>query len=250
VCNVPHAATLIPQQLAKDFVVSDQELAREVRYMADNYTDTLYEELLTVSSSIRSIISRVVVDIERFENEADEPMSSVGMSAFYTRTSSGGPLRNITQESKGTLEEIYRQYHAAFTDLVQVTLEKHQSAIVVDCHSFPSVPRSYEPDQQPDRPDICIGTDDYHTPQALADILKTNFEVLGYLVGIGAPFGGSIVPPSFYKKDRRVSSVMIEVNRKLYMDEKTFQQSDNFSRVGKNISRCVIQSLNQFVKLP
>lgn len=248
VCNVPHSGTDIPKELAVDFVLSDEDLRDEVDCMADNYTDILYSELLQVSSFIKSKVSRIVVDIERFENEADEPMSKVGMSAFYTRTSKGGVLREITTERKEVLKKIYDEYHETFTQLIDSSLVRYNTAIIVDCHSFPSIPREYEPDHETDRPDICIGADEYHTPKELMDILKSNFEKQGLSVKINSPFAGTVVPMKYYKKDTRVISVMIEINRKLYMNEKTFQKLKSFSDVGKALSRSIIISLNQFVK--
>lgn len=247
ICNVPHSGTVIPEEFRSDFVLTQQDLDKEVLYMADNFTNYLYGELLYVSSYIISKISRVVLDIERFQNEEDEPMSKVGMSALYTRTSSGEVLRNISDENKITLEKIYKEYHDSFTKLVNDSLVKNDKAIIVDCHSFPSVPRVYEPEQGLHRPDICIGVDEYHTPKELVDILQSNFEKHGYRVEINTPFAGSIVPMDYYKKDDRVVSVMIEVNRKLYMNEKTIEKVENFSDISKDISRCVITSLNQFI---
>lgn len=247
VCNVPHMGAMIPEEFRRDYIVDDQVLAHEVAHLADNDTDELYKELLHFSSFIMSTISRVVVDIERFEREADEPMSAVGMGAFYTRTSTGAILRNIGPENRDRLEALYREYHHALTNLTRGALTRHDRALIVDCHSFPSIPRPYESNQTTPRPDICIGFDSYHTPDALRDILQHNFRALGYTVGINTPFSGAIVPMEYYQKDNRVVSVMIEVNRKLYMDEATFRKSEHFSRIGKDISRCIIKSLNQFL---
>ena len=44
--------------------------------------------------------------------------------------------------------------------------------LIVDCHSFPQLPLPYELDRNPVRPDICIGTDQFHTPSALKDVLS------------------------------------------------------------------------------
>ena len=246
ICNVPHSDTSVPEEFKGDFLLSPEALNHEVLYMADNYTNLLYGELLYVSSSIISKISRVVLDIERFENEEDELMSKVGMSALYTRTSSGSPLRTLGVENAEKLRRIYKDYHDSFTELTRNTLINHGMALIVDCHSFPSIPRQYEPEQESNRPDICIGVDAYHTPEVLVDALRKSFEEVGYSVEINTPFAGSIVPTLFYKQDKRVVSVMIEVNRKLYMDEETFEKSKNFSQVSKTISRCVIVMLNHY----
>ncbi|OGN33910.1 MAG: hypothetical protein A3I39_01460 [Candidatus Yanofskybacteria bacterium RIFCSPLOWO2_02_FULL_47_9b] len=248
ICNVPHAGTAIPEEFRKSFVLTQEELDTEAEYMADKHTDVLYSELLYVSSFIMSKISRIVVDIERFQNEEDEPMAKVGMSAFYTRTSSGMALRNISQEMKNILERIYNDYHDSFADTVDLVLKKNNLALIVDCHSFPSVPRIYESDQKSERPDICIGTDEYHTPQKMTYLLKKNLEDVGYSVKINTPFSGSIVPTRYYQKDRRVLSIMVEVNRTLYMNEENFKKLKNISEVGRTVSRCIIKSLNQFLE--
>jgi N-formylglutamate amidohydrolase len=43
----------------------------------------------------------------------------------------------------------------------------------------------------------------------------------GYSVTVEAPFAGALVPLASYRTDRRIWSVMIEVNRRLYMDEQS-----------------------------
>lgn len=251
VCNIPHASIAIPDEFRGEFFLDAQALNHETSLMADNYTDMLYDELLLFSSSVISNISRIVVDIERFEREADEPMSKVGMSAFYTRTSTGNELRAISPEHREKLEAIYHDYHRALADIVRMARNRHGIVLIVDCHSFPSIPRSYEPSQAVPRPDICIGTDAFHTPSILKTLLCENFQKLGYSVGINTPFAGSIVPMEFYRVDTKVISVMIEVNRKLYMDEPTFQRKQkDFPRIGKDITHCIIKSLNQFIPHP
>ena len=118
ICNVPHGGVLIPYEFVSDFSLSKDELEQEVKYMADNYTDNLFSELINISSFIKSKISRVVLDIERFKEEENEPMSKVGMSALYTKTSNGKILRNISEVNKNKLENMYDDYHATFTNLV------------------------------------------------------------------------------------------------------------------------------------
>lgn len=246
VCNIPHSSTKVPSEFQDDYALSFEEVRQEAFSMADLYTEELFEELVRVSSCVQSTLARIVVDIERFPDEKEEPMSTVGMSAFYTLTRTGKLLRNISDERKVVLQKIYDEYHTMFTEVVATSLATHNTAIIVDCHSFPSVPRQYELDQETDRPDICLGVDSYHTPQKLIDILRTNFEKEGYSVKINSPFSGTIVPLSFYKKESRVLSVMIEVNRSLYMNEETCQKLKTFSTTSKHISRCVLQGLNEF----
>ncbi|MBQ7673303.1 MAG: hypothetical protein IJT36_02095 [Alphaproteobacteria bacterium] len=51
-------------------------------------------------------------------------------------------------------------------------------------------------------------------------------------VAANTPFAGTIVPEPFYsQKDKRVKSLMIEVNRSLYMNEKTGEKKSSFDEV-------------------
>ena len=88
-----------------------------------------------------------------------------------------------------------------------------------------------DPDQQPDRPDICIGTDEFHTPKELVACSTNYFIGLGYSVSMNSPYSGSIVPMRYYRKDKRVSSIMIEINRKLYLKDHGNEKSDTYDTI-------------------
>ena len=57
------------------------------------------------------------------------------------------------------------------------------------------------------------------------------FTSKGLSVSVNAPFAGALVPLSRYRRDRRVASVMVEVNRRLYMDETTGAALQSLSRM-------------------
>jgi N-formylglutamate amidohydrolase len=167
-------------------------------------------------------------------------MSAVGMGVLYTQTSEGEVLRSPKYTSgkyrSHLLEEYYFPHHNVFYKLVESALRRTGSALIIDCHSFPSVPLPYELDQSTDRPDICIGTDDFHTPVELGRRLRSEFVGMGYRVDLNAPFSGSIVPTQFYQSNTKVKSAMIEVNRQLYMNEKTTEKNSDFPKVCRDIA--------------
>ncbi len=55
----------------------------------------------------------------------------------------------------------------------------------------------------------------------------------GYHPRVNTPYSGAITPIKYYGKDRRVVSVMVEVNRKLYMNEKTGEKTKDFEKTKK-----------------
>ena len=89
--------------------------------------------------------------------------------------------------------------------------------LIIDGHSFPALPLPYELNQTAFRPDVCLGTDDFHTPEELVARVEKIFESCGYSNARNQPFGGTIVPMKHYHKDQRVQSLMIEINRWLYL---------------------------------
>jgi N-formylglutamate amidohydrolase len=123
--------------------------------------------------------------------------------------------------------------------MVEAVLARYDSCLIIDAHSFPSKPLPYENDQTPDRPDICLGYTDYHADQELVSNIKSLFETAGLSVALNRPFSGSIVPSRYYMKDRRAQSIMIELNRALYMDEKTGMKNSSYSAMKELIERAI-----------
>jgi N-formylglutamate amidohydrolase len=90
-------------------------------------------------------------------------------------------------------------------------------------------------DQSQDRPDICIGTDAFHTPAWLQRTTLDAFSGLGWRVEQNRPYAGTMVPGALYRRDARVHSIMVEVNRSLYMNEDTGRRSAGFAGVRRKV---------------
>lgn len=107
--------------------------------------------------------------------------------------------------------------------------------MIIDAHSFPVAPMPTQVDFG-DPPEIGIGTDAMHTSAALADVVHTFFTDRGFGVGVNRPFAGALVPNAYYGRDQRVQSVMIEVRRDLYMDERTGERTPGFAEVRRALT--------------
>ena len=223
VLHIPHNSTLIPANVRDQFTLSDAELNDEIKKMTDHHTHDLFAQDLNSSQVVASPVSRLVVDVERFEDDALEPMSGVGMGAVYTHTHDSKMLRRpISQEERDELlNQWYRPHHLRLSNAVENAIKCHGRCLIIDCHSYPEKALPYENSQGADRRDICIGTDEYHTPKHLADWLVKSIRRSARSVSLNSPFSGSLVPQGYYHLDKRVESVMIEVRRDIYMDENT-----------------------------
>lgn len=237
VIHVPHASTEIPPDVASPILLTPNELGAELLAMTDRYTDEIFAFLEPAATTVRFPVSRLVVDPERFADDADEPMSSCGMGAIYTRTSDGRCLRAhpTPAERASLLTRFYEPHHRALSDAVANALRAHNTCLVIDGHSFPTRPLPYEGDQREDRPDICIGTDPFHTPTWLRDAAVAEFEREGFDVAIDRPFAGALVPIAFYGREPRVMAFMVEINRRLYMDERTGAKLHAFDELRRRV---------------
>ena len=84
-----------------------------------------------------------------------------------------------------------------------------------NCHSFTSKLHNC---------DICIGfNNDFSYDKDIVDIIINEFTKSGYSVAVNEPFSNSITP----KADVNYKSVMIEVNKKVYMNETTLKLNPN-----------------------
>ena len=91
-----------------------------------------------------------------------------------------------------------------------------ENTILIDCHSFSN--------NIPDAPDICIGyNNDESYSGLIINELTRSFEDSGYSIKYNFPYTNSLYPkmPFVYK------SVMIEVNKRIYMDEDTITLNTN-----------------------
>ncbi len=250
ILHIPHASQNIPEQYARAFCLSEIELQQELLRMTDHYTD----ELFTCDGATRIcyLVSRLILDVERFEDDELEHMSKIGMGVIYTHNSDLKPLRNTPSatERELLLQTYYRPHHAKLDEACKQQLAKHGKCLIVDCHSFPtqSLPYELKIHGELPRPQICIGTDTYHTSRELQEACCQALQRRGYEVSLNEPFGGALVPRAYYQKEASVQSLMIELRRDLYMNETTGEKNANFTKLQKDIHGILNEMVQQLKK--
>ena len=168
----------------------------------DWYTDFLFLPL-SGQKDVSTVVfpySRFVCDAERLE---DDPLEEKGQGIIYKEY--GYHKRNDMTEKQ--IKETLRLWEQH-----QKSLKKHiksPNTVLIDCHSFPS-----------DMSDcnICIGhNDDWSYNGKIVNGIVKIFKSMGYTVEINKPFSNSITPQMPFP----YTSVMIEVNKRVYMNEST-----------------------------
>ena len=228
ILHIPHASTRIP--IMDGYVADEKSLEKEMLKLTDWYTDDLFDS--TDDEVIRADFSRIFCDAERFTDDEQEVMAKFGMGVLYEKRDDGEGMRNVSQALREkVLPEFYWNHHVQFSEAVNNQLNHFGKALIIDCHSYPSIPLNRDLDQTPNRPDFNIGTDTFHTPPYLVKLAEAFFENAGYTLGVDKPYSGAIVPLEHYQKNKNVQSIMLEINRALYLEEPGNEKSSNYAKI-------------------
>ena len=228
ILHIPHSSDNIP--FKDGYVVDETIFNNEILKLTDWYTDDLFHS--DTDEMIIANFSRIFCDPERFSEDEHEEMASVGMGVLYEKTDDNLLMRKITPELRTKiLDEYYRVHHQKLNNAVNQQLEKYGKAIIIDCHSMSDIPFIRDKDQNTKRTDYSIGIDSIHTSNELLQTTLNFFSDCGIEVAINSPYSGTIVPMEYYQKNENVHSIMIEVNRKLYLDDNSNVKSENYSVV-------------------
>lgn len=220
--------------------------------MIDWYTDELFHTDRVRVTKVVSEICRTLCDVERM---VYDPLEKIGYGIINKRMikrsypySSGSSHIAFKEEFfDPTCKELLEYYTMYQSRLVYAIMNNaywvrqkyfgDNSVLLLDCHSFSSMPTALcDPGPQEQQVDICLGYNDDATcpPQELIDFVASYFEDLGYRVGRNTPFSHSktVECPVPYH------SLMIEVNKRCYMNEQTLEKTEGFARL-----RYVIEGL-------
>jgi len=209
ILHIPHSGT---DTLGRNIEQYD------INELTDWYTDELFEH--ENSDRLVQTVSRFVCDVERFPDNK-EIMFDKGQGICYTKGTRNNTI--VVKDKEKIINEVYNEYHKKLNSLVNRTLSYIPKVVVVDCHSF--TPKTNESA-------ICIGTNK-DTPLELIKEIENKIKSEGLSVSINSPFEGALVPSDFVDDDR-VFSIMIEVNKNLYLTD-DYQKNKTFEYTKKLI---------------
>lgn len=101
--HIPHASLCLPPDFWRDVTVDREVIEKNLHFIADCKVDELARDI--DCHKITAKYSQLYCDVERFQNDADEPMARLGMGAVYTHFPGGAQYRQVTPECR---EEIIR----------------------------------------------------------------------------------------------------------------------------------------------
>ena len=109
----------------------------------------------------------------------------------------------------------FTPYAETLADLVDECVRGVGRAVLIDLHSCPVRELPYEGHRDAKPPGV-LGVDVDDTPGALQDRVSRAFYVISQ-VRVSQPFAGSSIPLRHFGRDNRVTSVMAELPREMYL---------------------------------
>jgi N-formylglutamate amidohydrolase len=242
--NSPHSGSVYPHE----FLTASRIDVVALRRSEDSFMDELIAGLSDRGFPVARVhFPRSYVDVNREPYELDPRMFTGRLPSFANTRSLrvAGGLGTIPRvvgdgqeiyrerinvdDALSRIETLYKPYHRALRRLINKAHQTFGAAIVVDCHSMPSIGISRE---EPRRPDVVIG-DRYGTSCAsvLVDVVGDTFSGLGYSLGRNKPYAGGFITEHYGNPASGLHAIQIELNRAIYMDERRRERTERFAEI-------------------
>lgn len=145
------------------------------------------------------------------------------------------PGRLPLSEAIGRIEAVYKPYHETLKRLLARTHARFGYAVLVDCHSMPA---SIRVGENGVRPDFIVGDRFGASASAALTEHATGLLIaMGYTVAHNKPYAGGFITEHYGRPARGLHALQIEVNRGLYMNERTLQKSPGFGALTEDLAR-------------
>jgi len=254
VVSSPHSGSIYPAR----FLASSRLTPFALRRSEDAHVDALFAGCAQHGAPmLKALFPRAYLDVNREPYELDPRMFDGRLPSYVNarsiRVAGGlGTIARVVGEAQEIyaeklpveealirIETLYRPYHRALRELVTHAHVQHGGALLVDCHSMPSTtgPDGTATIDDLRRPDVVIGdrfgtSCDVRYVECVEDSLRRR----GYKVQRNKPYAGGYITEYFGSISRSCDALQIEVNRGLYMDERTLERRPRFTTMAQDMA--------------
>jgi N-formylglutamate deformylase len=262
VCDSPHSGTHYPDDFncAVDF--------SDLRRCEDTHVEKLWAAVPGVGGTlIHATFPRSYTDANRTEFDIDVSMIEgvwpgraepsrrcleLGNGLIFSKTTTLHSIydRKLSiSEVEHRIRTCWRPYRHALAQALEQARQRHGKRWHLNLHSMPS--NAYERLGLPPGKvlaDVVLG--DLHGAACSKDFtafVEQAFRQRGYTVAINDPYAGMDLLVSHGDPENQCHSLQVELNRSLYLNEKTREPLPQFSQVQADITR-FLADLGRFVQ--
>ena len=243
----PHSGRVYP----KAFLQATRLDGTAIRRSEDSFVDEIVGAAPSLGAPLlKAHFPRAFVDPNREAYELDQAMFDSPLPQYVNtrspRVLAGlGTIARVVrdgaeiyrhklsfQEALTRIDTYYKPYHATLRGLLESTHKTFGHAVLIDCHSMPSVGGPLDQDIGASRPDIILG-DRFGTSCArrLTDTIERVLTLQGFAVVRNNPYAGGYTTEHYGRPMVGLHTLQIEINRALYMDEERIERTAGLRRV-------------------
>lgn len=251
----PHSGRDYPAS----FIAASQLDPVSLRRSEDAFVDELYEQAPHFGAPlIRAHFPRAYADPNREPWELDPAMFDEPLPDWVNTTSPriraglGTVAKVVTdgaeiyadkitfKEAQSRIEHCYKPYHTALSAILQHTRDQFGAYLLIDCHSMPSIGGPMDRDHGNDRVDMVLGdANGSACNQRITNMAHHVLRDMGYRVVLNTPYAGGFTTRNYGKPAENAHALQIEVNRALYMDERSITRSGGFAKLAQDLSKLI-----------
>lgn len=242
VLDSPHSGTHYPADFNAACALAT------LRRAEDTHVEKIYAFASALGVAwVEAHFPRIYLDANRGTTELDttlldapwpDPVSTdpavlskvrLGKGLIWKLTDEGEPIYNrqlTVAEVRHRIDHCWRPYHAAVQQAIEAAHARHGYSIHINCHSMPAVAGRFATDFPGlEHADFVVGDRDGTTASpALSALICEQLRACGYSVAYNHPYKGVELVRRYSNPAQHRHSIQLEINRKLYMDERTLAQ--------------------------
>jgi N-formylglutamate amidohydrolase len=249
VLDSPHSGNDFPADFGA--IVSETEL----REAEDCYVDELYAAAHELGVPLlAATFPRTYLDPNRNAGDIDPELidgpwpweyqpsgkARIGKSLIWRTLEDGRPIyaKKLSPEAvRARIERFHKPYHKQLVENLDAAYRRFGRVYHINCHSMRSVAgKQSEEGAGHVRPDFVLGDRDGTTCEpAFTELVRGTLAGMGYRVAINDPYKGVELVRAYSDPGAGRHSLQIEINKRLYMDEKTLQKNSGFAKLQKDL---------------
>jgi N-formylglutamate deformylase len=164
-----------------------------------------------------------------------------GLGLIKTKARFGEPFQERklhVWEVEERLNKYYRPYHAELKRIADDLYNRFGVLRQISCHCMSAVGAPTHPDAGKARADFCVS--DIKGTTASKEAMELVVETLkgyGYSISVNDPYIGNELLKRIGDPAKGIDSIQVEINKKLFMDTKTFRATDGLPKVKADLDR-------------
>jgi N-formylglutamate deformylase len=261
VLDSPHSGRRFPDDF--DAVVSETDL----REGEDCFVDELFAAGPDMGAPLLAALwPRTYLDPNRHAGDVDLDLiegnwpgeyrpsgkAKVGKALIWRTLENGRPIyaRKLTPETvRKRIERFHAPYHFAIQNLIQETQKKFGKAYHINCHSMRSVAGKQSEDREGNaRAEFVLGDrDGTSCDPAFTEFVRAVLAGMGYQVKVNDPYKGVELVRAYSDPRAGRHSLQIEINKRLYMDERTLQRNKGFHSLRLSLAE-LLKEISEYIQ--